>query len=273
MRRAGQYGSGLIGLFVGLYYLIRYFSHGTDGDWGLYLALPFTAVGVLAIVSAAHSNARSRARRAALEQNGAWALAQITGLAEAGTRINDRPVVKVNLHIAGPGFAFDTQIREIIDIAKQANLTARKLVVLMDPTTQDCQIDWERSSMVNGLAPAQFTIAEDNKTYDLAGQAGPLIAIWQILKTNRIQLKQMVDLPSDPAVRQHVVAVIRRAGAEQLRPGPAPAAPAPAMARPAFTAPQPSVAQRLQDLETLRATRSISDAEYTRKREQIISAI
>jgi hypothetical protein len=37
------------------------------------------------------------------------------------------------------------------------------------------------------------------------------------------------------------------------------------------TAPQPSVTQRLQELETLRATGVISDAEHAHKREQIIS--
>ena len=36
---------------------------------------------------------------------------------------------------------------------------------------------------------------------------------------------------------------------------------------------QPSVAQRLQELETLRATGVISDAESTAKREQVIGEI
>lgn len=45
-------------------------------------------------------------------------------------------------------------------------------------------------------------------------------------------------------------------------------------AAPAAAAPsQPPVAQRLQELETLRATGVISDAEYTSKREQIISEL
>ena len=47
------------------------------------------------------------------------------------------------------------------------------------------------------------------------------------------------------------------------------AAPAP----PVYTQPQPSAAQRLQELETLRATGVITDAEYARKREQIISEL
>jgi hypothetical protein len=37
--------------------------------------------------------------------------------------------------------------------------------------------------------------------------------------------------------------------------------------------PQPTTAQRLQELETLRATRTISDDEYARKRDQIISEL
>ena len=34
--------------------------------------------------------------------------------------------------------------------------------------------------------PATFTIAEDNRTYDLSGQTGPLMEILQILKANGI---------------------------------------------------------------------------------------
>jgi hypothetical protein len=51
------------------------------------------------------------------------------------------------------------------------------------------------------------------------------------------------------------------------------AAPRAAVGAPAFKPPQPSAAQRLQELETLRATGAISEAEYARKREQIISEL
>jgi hypothetical protein len=34
--------------------------------------------------------------------------------------------------------------------------------------------------------PAQLTLADDNMTYDLSGQAGPLMEILQILKANNI---------------------------------------------------------------------------------------
>jgi hypothetical protein len=152
-------------------------------------------------------------------------------------------------------------------------ITSRKLVALVDPATNEYQIDWERSALVAGVMPANFTIAEDNRTYDLSGQAGPLMEILQILKANGIGLNNMIDLRSNPAARAQVQAVVRRAAAAQQ----APAAPAPAGVPPASyapapaPAPEPTTAQRLQELETLRATGAISDDEYNAKRQQILS--
>ncbi len=127
--------------------------------------------------------------------------------------------------------------------------------------------------MVNGLSPAQFTVAEDNKTYDLTARAGPLMEIMRILKPSDSPLDRKIDLPPDPVLRQQVVAVIRRAAALQPQAARVVAATAPAVGAPAFTPPQPPIAQRLQELETLRATGAISDAEYTVKRERIIDQI
>ncbi|HTY34778.1 SHOCT domain-containing protein, partial [Mycobacterium sp.] len=42
---------------------------------------------------------------------------------------------------------------------------------------------------------------------------------------------------------------------------------------PVATPPQPSIAQRLQELETLRASGVLSDQEYSSRRAQIISEI
>ena len=151
------------------------------------------------------------------------------------------------------------------------NFNQRKLVVLVDPATNKYQIDWERSALVNGLVPAQFTVAEDNKTYDLSGQAGPLMEILQLLKANGVPLNRMVDVRSNPGLRQQIQAIVRRAAAPQPPVAPAPvAAPSPA---PAFTPPEPSISQRLQELETLRATGAVTEGEYQAKRTQIISEI
>src|ERR1700749_2611897 len=71
--------------------------------WMLWVGLLITVVDVLAALWLAPSNAKSAAKNAALLQTGVLTTAQITGLAETGLRINDRPVVNLDLHIAGPG--------------------------------------------------------------------------------------------------------------------------------------------------------------------------
>jgi hypothetical protein len=262
----------LCGGLVGPIFLIVYFTLGFQDllQWMLYVGLLITVADVVIAIALANFGAKSSAKNAELEQNGVLALAQITGLTETGTWINNQQVVKVHLHISGPGFVpFDSEDRVIAHLTRLGNLNARKVVVLVNPTTQEYRIDWERSALVNGLVPAQFTLTEDNRTYDLSGQAGPLMEILQILKANNVPLNQAGDLRSNPVLRQQISAVVRRA-AEQQAPAPQPAAGGPA---PAATPAQPSIAQRLQELETLRASGALTDQEYNSRRAQIISEI
>jgi hypothetical protein len=259
----------LFGGLVGPIFIIVYFAMGELRDSIVilfYVGILITIADVAIAIWLTKFGAQSAAKKADLEQHGVLALAQITGLTETGTRINDQPMVKVHLHISGSGIVpFDSEDRVIASVTRLGNLTARKLVVLINPTTQQYQIDWERSALVNGLVPAQFTLAEDNKTYDLSGQAGPLMEILQILKANNVPLNRMVDIRSNPVLRQQVQAVVRRA-AEDRAPQ---AAPAPA----AVGAPQQPIALRLQELETLRTSGTLTDEEYNTRRAQIIAEI
>ena len=263
----------LCGGLVGPIFLVVYFALGLDNllQWMLYVGLLVTVADVLIALALASYGAKSSAQAAELEQNGVLALAQITGVTETGTWINNQQLIKVQLHISGPGFMpFDSEDRVIASVTRLGNLNARKVVVLVNPTTSEYRIDWERSALVNGLVPAQFTLAEDNKTYDLSGQAGPLMEILQILKANNVPLNRMVDIRSNPVLRQQVQAVVRRAAEQQ-----APAAQPMPAAQPAavVTPPQPSIAQRLQELETLRASGALTDQEYNSRRAQIIEEI
>jgi hypothetical protein len=97
-----------------------------------------------------------------------------------------------------------------------------------------------------------------------------LMDILRLLQTNGIPLNRMVDVRSNPAVRGQLQAIVRRAAVQPS--GASPASPAPSVA-PAPGAIAPSIAQRLQELETLRASGALSDEEYKAKRTQIISEI
>ena len=227
----------LCGGLVGPIFLVVYFTLGLGSllQWMFYVGLLITVADVLIALALANYGAKSSAKVAALEQTGVLALAQITGITETGTWVNNQQVVKVQLHIAGPGLLpFDSEDRVIASVTRLGNLNARKVVVLVNPTTSEYRIDWERSALVNGLVPAQFTVSEDNKTYDLSGQAGPLMEILQILKANGVPLNRMVDIRTNPALRQQIQAVVRRAVQNQApTPHPAPAGgPAPVVTPP-----------------------------------------
>lgn len=255
---------------VGPIFLIIYFAMGADPmlQWMFWTGLLITAADVLIALGITAMGVQSTAKTAALEQSGVLALAQVVGIQETGTRINEQPLVKLDLQISGPGIApFASQDRVIASISRLPMITNRKLVALVDPMTSEYQIDWERSSLVSGMMPANFTLAEDNQTYDLTGQVGPLMEILQILKAHNISLNNMVDLRSNPGARHQVQEVVRRAVAQQT-PAQHPAAPA---ASGPLPTPEPSTAQRLQELEMLRATGAISEDEYTAKRQEILA--
>ncbi|MEH3132092.1 MAG: SHOCT domain-containing protein [Mycolicibacterium neoaurum] len=263
----------LCGGLVGPIFLAVYFATGQSElmKWMFWVGLLITAVDVLAALGLTAYGANAQARSEALEADGVLALATITGLAETNTRINDRPLVRLQLNIAGPGitpFAAEDQV--IAGVDRLPMLTARRLVVLVDPATHKFQIDWNRSGLINGLMPATFSVAEDNRTYDLSGQVEPLMEILQILKANGIGMNSMVDLRDNPVARAQVQAVVRRAAARRAT---APEPQASTTAAPPRGTPAVSTAQRLQELETLRATGAITDQEYAAKRRQIIAEL
>jgi hypothetical protein len=224
-------------------------------SWMLWVGALITVADVFVAIWLANRGAQSSAKMASLKASGVMTTAQIMGMAETGMRINDHPVVNLDLHIAGPGFDFNDRKRVTVDFTKQAVITARKLVVLVDPNTRGYEIDWQASALIAGVVPAQFTSTEDNKTYDLSGQAGPLMEILQIYKANNLPMAGTVDIRNYPAVRQQIMAVVRRAGEAQV--------PAPTVGG--------GVTERLQELEKLRAGGTLSDAEYNAARQKIIA--
>ena len=269
----------ICGGLVGPIFLITYFalpgmfgSFGPDVDsmaqqttqWMLWVGALITVADVLVAVWLANRGAKSSAKSAALHQTGVLATAQIMGLAETGMRVNERPVVSLDLHITGPGFDFGDRKRVTVDISKQAIVTARKLVVLVNPNTHEYEIEWQASALIAGVVPAQFTSTEDHTTYDLSGQAGPLMEILQIYKANNLPFSGTVDIRNYPAVRQQIMAVVRRAAAAQ---------PMPAAAGGVAAPPPASAAGRLDELQKLHTSGVLSDAEYAAARQKIIAEI
>jgi len=282
----------ICGGLTGPIFLAVYFLSDEQGDlaWMLWIGAAITVGSVAVGVVVAHfigwgvtKLEQSQQRRALLQQRGVLALAEITGYTETGVSINDRPVVKVRLSVMGQqGLApFDTEVRVTMGVTAMPLLAARRLVVLVDPATRDCEVELQASALVTGLMPMKFVVAEDNRTYDITGQAGPVMEILRILRAYGVPLGGSFDLRSNLAMREQVLEIVRRNAAGQQAPWPGAQQPSPPAAapNPASAAwyppppPTPSAAQRLQELETLRATGAITESEYAAKRQQVIASL
>ncbi len=266
----------LFGGLVGPIFLIVYFSLGSFArpyiGWMFWVGLLITAGDVLAALWLANNGAKSAVRHEELSQRGVLVLAQITGISDTSWFVNNQQMIKVNLHFEVPGQpGFDAQETMASSPTRMQILNGHQLVALVEPGTQKYEIDWNASALIAGAVPAQFTVEEDHRTYDLRGQAGPLMEILQILRANGIPLGGNIDIRSNPVVRQQVTAVVRRAGGAAPAAAAAPQPPAPAAFMPQM--PTVTTSQRLQELETLRATGTISEAEYNTKRQQILSEL
>ncbi|WP_420108549.1 SHOCT domain-containing protein [Mycolicibacter arupensis] len=252
----------LFGGLVGPIFLICYLGFGRLAglEWMLYWGIAVTCADVVAALLWAGYGSKVASRHQYLEEHGVLALAQVSAIHETGTRVNNQPLVKLDLHIQGPGLApFDAQDRVLATLNRLPLISGRTLAVLVDPATNEYRIDWQRSALLSGTVPARFTLAEDNQTYDLAGQVEPLMEILQILRAHGIAVNGEIDIRSDPAVRQQVAAVVRRA-AEQR---------ADAAGRD-IVEPR-SAGERLQELEALRTQGVVTEDEYRQKRQQIIA--
>ncbi len=254
----------LCGGLVGPIFLIVYFALGTMArpyiNWMFWVGLFITAADVLAALALTNYGMKSAARHQELSQSGVLVLARVTGISDTRWFVNDQQMIKVNLHVEAPT-PFDAQETMASSPARMQILNAHKLVAMVQPGTGTYEIDWDASALIAGAVPAEFTLDEDNRTYDLTGQAGPLLQILQVLHANRIPVSGTIDIRSNPVVRQQVMSIVRNAAAAE-------AVPVQAVPNPPLT-----VSQRLQQLETLYATGAITDAEYAAKRQQILAEL
>lgn len=203
---------------IGPVFVVMYFLSDRDPfmNWFLWSGLLVTALTVLLAVAFTAAGAKSDATRAKLEQTGVLALAQVLDIEETGTHIEAKPLVKLQLQISGPGIQpFHSQDRVLAPMSRASIIASRTLVALVDPMTNEYQIDWERSALVSGVMPVSIGIDEDNQVYNLTGHVEAIMEIMRILRANGVSWNNMIALRSNPSVRQQVLAVVRNAAVQR----------------------------------------------------------
>ena len=236
--------------------------------WMFWTGLLVTAADVL-IALAPDEQWRQVGRQVAVPRaQGVLALAQVTAISETGTRINDQPLVKINLHIEGPGLTpIDGQDRVIASVTRlpldhraQAGRPGRPgHQYLPDRLGEKRSGQRSGSGTVHArrgqpdLRPVRAGRPSDGDHADPQGQQHP------DARHHRHPVESCCASAGDGRGAAR--------GARGTRSG------ARGRARRGSHHRRPSTAQRLQELETLRATGTISEAEYTAKRQQIIAAL
>ncbi|MFE0749602.1 SHOCT domain-containing protein [Gordonia sp. NPDC058843] len=262
---------------VGPIFLVAYFViDAPETEWMLWTGIGVTVLDVVLGVAIAWFNYRGGAKLERLRAAGVLGIAEITSIGQTGVEINDQPMMKLGLRILADGLApFEVSTRKVVPHYQQPLLAARRLAVMVDPNSQDFEIDWQATALLAGTVPARFTSEEDGRTYDLTGQAEPLGEILQILGRHGVAGSGVIDLRSNPQARAEVMDVVRgwagvRADSASHSRTDSPFLEKPGDASGRAADAGRSAADRLTSLDELRRTGAITEEEYTRARQRIV---
>ncbi len=165
---------GIVGpIFVVGYFLID----APDTEWMLWTGLAVTILDVTVAAAISWVAYRSRVTSARLHATGRMAVADITAIEPTNVEINDQPLMKLGLHIRGGGVVpFDDEKRMVVPVLQQPMLHRRMLAVIVDPETNEYEIDWQATALLTGSVPARFTSSQDERTYADSRIDAPVVA-------------------------------------------------------------------------------------------------
>ncbi|GAA5141350.1 hypothetical protein GCM10023340_02930 [Nocardioides marinquilinus] len=151
---------GIVGpLFLGLYVILDLPDTGWMLGWGI--AITVLDVVLAAVVAVATTRAARRRHR--LGQFGLRVRAELVSVDRTGISINDDPVVWLRLRAHLPDESERRLHRRVVvPQTRLALIDGRDVVVHLDPTTDDFDVDWQataglarRAADGSGAAPAR----------------------------------------------------------------------------------------------------------------------
>ena len=126
-----------------------------DTGWLLPTGIAITALDVLIAVLMARGRTRMQRRIYRLRVRGRRARARVLSFEQTNVRINDQPVLVLQLRIEGADIApFEVQSRTVVSDVHIPLLHAGELPVLIDPETQEWEIDWASARPVAPVVTA-----------------------------------------------------------------------------------------------------------------------
>ena len=142
---------GIVGpIFLACYFLLDL----PDTEWMLWTGIGVTLLDVLIGAGLGWLRYRGGVRSDRLRATGVNGVAEVTSIGQTGVQINDQPVMVLGLRIGGDGLVpFEVVTRKVVPAFQQPLLYTRRLAVIVDPDTQEFEIDWEATASMNGPMP------------------------------------------------------------------------------------------------------------------------
>lgn len=153
----------LVAGIVGPAFLVIGLSLGDEpgAEWMVPTGIGITVVDLLVGFLIGRHRHQSALRLHRLRQNGQPALAQVLSFDQTGVRVNDQPVLLLKMRIHGEDIEpYEVQAREVVPEIRVPLLYAGELPVLVDPETNEWEIDWAAAkTMTPPVSPAPAVAA------------------------------------------------------------------------------------------------------------------
>lgn len=217
----------------------------------------WVAVSLFLILLYALIGAAGR-RRARLLREGVRGTAAVLSMEQTGVYVNEQPQVRMRLLVEADGIPpYEVERTEIVPLIALGALDEGELAVVVDPDDHGTvAIDW-------GAAVGPMTLAMPDGRVIAVDRPKARQAILAILSRHGVGTDGEISLRDDPAARREVWEALERFGYDvDARTGGPRRAPQ-----------QADPADALQELAEMRDRKLITDAEYERKKQEILARL
>lgn len=157
----------LAGIVGPIFLMMGLINREPETDWAIVIGGLITAFDVGLAVFISLGVTKQERRRKVLAEHGVEAKADLLAVEPTGTTINGRPLVKVSLKVHGPDVSpFEVQKKVLLPGAGWPSISRGLVTVVVDPETQEMEIDWGRSLELappgrpDGVPPIAARLAE-----------------------------------------------------------------------------------------------------------------
>ncbi|NYI44583.1 hypothetical protein BJ993_001663 [Nocardioides aromaticivorans] len=117
--------------------------------WLLPTGIGITVLDVVIALAIANRRTHSQQRMYQLRTRGRRARGRVLSFEQTGVRINDQPMLVIRLMIEGGDITpFEAQVRSVVPDIHIPLLHAGELPILIDPETDEWEIDWDAAKPV-----------------------------------------------------------------------------------------------------------------------------